>query len=109
MKISTLLINVFYKDLIQQQIDFSHDTLSSCLLHVLDFYLAFDLDSSFQFLFNHIYGNCTNTFLKLEKSKNQITRFTWRTVKLSKHILQSKVKKHCLLLSELINRWKMEK
>lgn len=47
-------------------------SLSSCLFHVLDFYLAFDLDSSLQLLFNHIYGNCTKAFLKLEKSKNQI-------------------------------------
>lgn len=60
----SLLINVFYKYLIQQWIDFSHETLSSCLFHVLDFYLAFDLDSSLQFLLNRIYGNCTQAFLK---------------------------------------------
>lgn len=105
----SLLINVFYKYLIQQWIGFSHDSLFSCLFHVLDFYLAFGLDSSLQFLFNCIYGNCTKAYLKLEKSKHQITRFKWRTVKLSKHILQPKIKKHCLLLSELIIHWKMEK
>lgn len=65
---------MFYKYLIQQWIDFAHYTLSSCLFHILDFYLAFDLDSSLQLLFNHIYGNYTKAFLKLEKSNNQITR-----------------------------------
>lgn len=39
-------------------------------MHLLD-----DLNSSLQFLFNHICENCTKAFLKLEKKyNNQIIR-----------------------------------
>lgn len=104
----SLLINMFYKYLIQQWIDFSHDTFFififvSCTWFLLSIWIRFFLAT---FIQPYLWKLHKSIF---EARKKVRIRFTRRRVTLSKHILQSKVKKHFVLLSELIIHREMEK